>query len=214
MMRLFPAEPCASKRSVRIAWGVVLILVFMLAAWLIATLLRQSDQIRETQAVNQAQDSALAEANRRLIEAGERPVPTPSPGPAGEPGSVGPSGPPGPRGPAGPRGLLGTQGARGLQGIRGALGEEGAEGATGATGAQGPKGETGATGVTGPQGPAGPAGADGTDGTNGADGKDGASPFPFTFRFTVQNNPAQSTTYTVTCTADGCTVSESDNAQS
>ena len=46
-------------------------------------------------------------------------------------------------------------------------------------------------------------------GTDGQDGKDGASPFPFTFSWTVQNNPAQSTTYTVTCTTDGCTTTES-----
>ena len=58
----------------------------------------------------------------------------------------------------------------------------------------------GEPGPAGEQGPAGPA---------GADGKDGQSPFPFAFTFVVQNNPAQSTAYTVTCTADGCTVTES-----
>lgn len=43
----------------------------------------------------------------------------------------------------------------------------------------------------------------------GPAGPAGQSAFPFTFAFTVQQNPAQSTTYTVTCTADGCAVSQS-----
>jgi len=205
--------PRASKRAVAVAWTLVALLMVALWLWPIITVVRWSDDLRETQAVNQAQDSALAEANRRLAEAGEPPVTTPEPGPAGEPGQVGPQGPAGPPGPQGPRG---PAGARGLQGIRGALGEPGAEGATGATGAtgaQGPAGPQGETGEQGPQGPVGPAGADGADGTDGQDGQDGASPFPFAFRFTVQINPAQSTTYVVTCTADGCTVTETDSPQ-
>jgi len=202
-MRIFPRDPRISRRAEIAAWAMVGALFLALLVWLVATVANQSDQIRETQAVNTAQDSALAEANRRLTEAGEPPVPTPEPGPAGEPGQVGPVGP---VGPPGPQGVRGPMGARGLQGIRGAAGEEGAEGSTGgtgATGAQGPKGETGEQG---------PAGADGQDGT---DGTDGASPFPFSFTFTVPSDiPGQDGhTYTITCHVDGCTVSESDSAQ-
>jgi len=203
--------PRASKRAVAAAWTLVAVLFTALALWLIVTVVQQSNEIKDAQSVNQAQDRALAEANRRLEEAGQRPVPTPEPGEpgqAGPPGPPGPSGPVGPQGPPGPQGLTGPQGARGKQGIRGALGEPGAEGATGATGAtgtQGPAGPQGPAGEQGPQGPAGPAGADGQDGAKGATGEDA---FPFTFSFTVQTTPAQSTTYTVTCTVDGCTVTE------
>jgi len=205
-MRIFPRNPQVSRRTVIAAWVVVGALFLALLVWLVVTVASQSDQIRETQAVNTAQDSALAEANRRLTEAGEPPVPTPEPGPAGEPGQVGPVGP---VGPPGPQGVRGPVAARGLQGIRGAAGDDGADGATGA---QGPKGETG------PQGPAGPAGtdgADGQDGTDGTDGTDGADPWPFTFTFTVPSDiPGQDGhTYIVTCHVDGCTVSESDSAQ-
>jgi len=136
-------------------------------------------------------------------------LPQPGTGPQGIPGLAGPAGPQGPTGPVGPVGPRGPIGNRGLQGL---IGDEGPTGATGATGATGPQGERGATGPAGPmgepgpageQGPAGPAGADGKDGT---DGKDGQSALPFTFSFVVQTNPAQSTTYTVACQVDGCTV--------
>jgi len=197
--------PRASKRAVAAAWTLVAVLFTALALWLIVTVVQQSNEIKDAQSVNQAQDRALAEANRRLEEAGQRPVPAPEPGEPGQAGPPGPSGPVGPQGPPGPQGLTGPQGARGKQGIRGALGEPGAEGATGATGAQGPAGPQGPAGEQGPQGPAGPAGADGQDGAKGATGEDA---FPFTFSFTVQTTPAQSTTYTVTCTVDGCTVTE------
>jgi len=201
--------PRASKRAVVAAWTLVAVLFTALALWLIVTVVQQSNEIKDAQSVNQAQDRALAEANRRLEEAGQRPVPTPEPGEPGQAGPPGPSGPVGPQGPPGPQGLTGPQGARGKQGIRGALGEPGAEGAagaTGATGAQGPAGPQGPAGEQGPQGPAGPAGADGQDGAKGPTGEDA---FPFTFSFTVPSNPAQSTTYTVNCTVDGCTVTES-----
>jgi hypothetical protein len=200
-MRILPRDPQISRRTVFVAWALVAVLFLLLIVWLVATAAHLTDQVHETQSVNQAQDSALAEANRRLIEAGERPVPTPEPGPVGQSGDPGPVGPQGLAGPVGPRG---PRGATGDVGPRGAMGRPGTDGTDGATGA------------TGPQGPAGPAGADGTNGTDGkdgVDGMDGASPFPFTFQFTVQTNPAESTTYTVTCTADGCTVTESDNAQ-
>ena len=127
-------------------------------------------------------------------------LPQPSPGPQGIPGLTGPAGPQGPTGSTGP---VGNRGQRGPVGATGPQGERGGTGPAGPMGEPGPQGE---------QGPAGAAGADGKDGKDGApgadgqDGKDGQSAFPFTFSFVVENNPAQSTTYTVTCAADGCTV--------
>ena len=124
-------------------------------------------------------------------------LPQPSPGPQGIPGLTGPAGP---QGPTGIRGPVGNRGQSGPVGTTGPQGERGGTGPAGPMGEPGPQGE---------QGPAGPAGADGKDGaagTDGQDGKDGQSAFPFTFQFTVQTNPAQSTTYTVVCQVDGCTV--------
>ena len=209
MRHILPSEPIVTKRAARIAWTAVAVLAALIAGWLVVTVVQQSDQIRHEQAVNTAQDNSLAEANRRLIEAGEKPVPTPEPGPAGEPGLSGPAGPQGIPGSTGPTGRRGLPGRNGVNGERGMTGAPGARGAIGLPGPQGERGEKGDTGETGPQGPAGPAGADGQNGTDGADGKDGASPFPFTFRFTVQTSPVQSTTYIVTCQVDGCTVTTS-----
>lgn len=112
-------------------------------------------------------------------------------GPVGPAGATGATGPAGPQGLQGPRGFIGPVGPRGPQGKQGVSGNQGVTGSTGASGPQGP------------QGPAGPAGPAGKDGTNGTDGKDGTSAYPFTFTFTIQQNPAQSQTYTVTCTAAG-----------
>jgi len=245
MMSFLPNKPRASKRTVAIAWWLCSLLAVFLALWLIVTVMQQSDQLREVQAANRAQDSALAEANRRLELAGEQPVTTPDPGPAGEPGQVGPVGPPGPppttsqvlqavalycsNGSCAQRpttqqvasAVASYCGARSeCSGPRGrpGVGLDGSDGQPGATGAQGDKGDQGppptaeqiAAAVTdycsvndrcrGPQGPAG---------TDGQDGADGQSAFPFTFSWTVQDNPAHSTTYTVTCTPDGCNVTES-----
>ena len=208
MRHILPSEPIVTKRAARIAWTVVAVLAALLAGWLVYTVVHQSDQIRHEQGVNTAQDNSLAEANRRLIEAGEKPVPTPEPGPAGEAGQVGPQGPAGPPGATGPTGSTGPRGHAGKAGVNGERGMTGAPGARGAIGLPGPQGERGEKGDAGPQGPAGPAGRDGQNGTDGQDGKDGQSAFPFQFSFTVQTTPAQSTTYTVTCTADGCTVTE------
>lgn len=132
--------------------------------------------------------TALARANDRLIDAGRSPVVPPAAGPAGVPGPAGAPGLEGPRGPVGARGPAGDPGDRGKAGRPGAAGPAGAQGP------QGPVGPAGPAGPTGPQGERGPAGAD---------------PWPFTFAFTVQTNPVQATTYTVMCTADGCTVTES-----
>lgn len=212
MRRLLPTEPIVTKRAAVVAWVVVSLIGAILTAWLVWTVVHQSDQIRHEQATNAAQDDSLAEANRRLIAAGEKPVPTPEPGPEGQPGQVGPPGPQGPAGHPGPPGAKGVTGATGAPGARGPQGLRGEPGATGDPGAVGPQGPGGPAGPPGPQGPKGEAGPPGPQGPAGADGKDGAdgqSAFPFTFRFTVQNNPVQSTTYIVTCTSQGCTVEES-----
>lgn len=201
MRRILPTKPIVSERAARAAWVVVVVLGAMLGGWLMWMVLQQSDQLRHEQATNQAQDAALAEANRRLIEAGEKPVPTPEPGPAGDPGQVGPAGPAGPtgaNGATGAQGVRGPIGARGLQGIRGLNGRDGAPGPEGPAGPQGEKGDKGEKGDTGEQGPAGP---EGPPGPAGSDGQDGADAFPFTFSFTVQTNPAQSVTYTCTITS-------------
>lgn len=102
----------------------------------------------------QAQRSALAKANRRLVDAGKLPVSTPTAGaPAGVPGANGATGPQGPRGP---------RGATGPNGPAGPAGDVGATGTAGEDGAPGPKGDKGDVGPAGPVGPTGPAGANGT----------------------------------------------------
>lgn len=131
---------------------------------------------------------ALEEANRRLVNAGRNPVTDPVPGPAGIPGLTGAPGPMGPPGPVGRRGAAGEDGRDGQ------AGRNGSNGADGATGPAGSAGDDGPPGPAGPQGDPGPAGEDA---------------FPFTFTFTVERNPLQSTTYVVTCTVEACTVTES-----
>lgn len=197
MRHILPREPVISERAARIAWVVVMVLGALLAAWLVWTVVHQSDQIRHEQAVNQAQDESLAEANRRLVEAGEKPVPTPEPGEPGQVGPQGPTGAPGATGatgPRGPQGVRGPAGARGLQGIPGLDGRDGAPGPAGPQGERGEKGEPGAQGPAGPEGPPGPA---------GTDGQDGADAYPFSFTFVLRFNPAQTYTCTVSFNADG-----------
>lgn len=142
------------------------------------------ERVEEQLSEQQVASEQLARQVRRL---GGTPVVDPSDLPAGEPGPAGATGPAGPRG---------EQGARGPRGPAGAPGASGEDGAPGATGEPGP---------AGPQGPAGPAGAQGERGPEGPAGQD---PWPFTFAFTVQTLTG-STTYTVTCAAAGCTVTES-----
>jgi hypothetical protein len=134
----------------------------------------QAEQIGRLEGTNSAQDEALAEANRRLEEAGEPPVEvpaTPAPGEQGETGEQGDTGETGPRGltgatgPQGPRGEAGKRGPRGFTGIDGPVGPAGpagADGATGPQGPQGPKGEPGPPGADGEQGPQGERGPAGT----------------------------------------------------
>lgn len=105
-------------------------------------------------------------------------------------------------GPQGPRGFTGLTGLTGDTGATGRPGDDGRRGSVGRDGI-GVTGETGAAGLVGPQGEVGP---EGPQGQPGADGKDGQSAFPFVFEFTVETNPAQSTTYTVSCDQGGCTV--------
>lgn len=111
------------------------------------------------------------------------------PGRAGQDGDRGPAGAPGPTGPAGPIGSPGSTGQAG-QSCVDQLGLEPC---------RGPVGPPGPPGAQGDQGPAGPA---------GERGPAGASAVPFTFTFTVPaDGPLdEPDTYTVTCTADGCTV--------
>ncbi len=148
-------------------------------------------------------------------------------GATGGRGGRGPAGPTGATGPTGPRGATGATGATGPAGERGLTGAVGPTGKAGEPGPPGVDGDDGvdAEGFIGPAGPAGPQGERGEQGPRGepgAPGRDGAdstvpgpvgpvgpvgepgrSAYPFTFVFTVQNNPVQATTYTVTCTAPG-----------
>lgn len=208
--------PVPSRRAVMVlSWVVGLALAALVGflLWRVTVLASTDVESRadrlELRSLVEAQGQALdeqraatMEANRRLREAGEDPVELPDvpalvPGPSGEPGATGRRGPIGPPGPTGPNGRRGARGATGDTGTPGQTGPSGAPGATGATGdtgPQGPAGPPGPSGDTGPQGPAGPAGPAGT------------SAYPFTFAFTVDDPPFGPTTYTVTCTAAGCTV--------
>lgn len=91
-MRLhLPTQPHTSERAVRSAWTVVMLLLALLLVWLAVTAVRQSDRIRDNDTrldradvallqvaeANAAQDAALEEANRRLVELGATPVPPP-----------------------------------------------------------------------------------------------------------------------------------------
>ncbi len=119
-------------------------------------------------------------------------------------------GPPGPQGPPGVDGVNGTDGTDGENGRNGRNGKDGdpgsdgQDGTNGEDGADGLNGADGAPGETGPAGPAGPPGPQGEQGVPGTDGQDGADAVPFTFSFTVQQNPAQSTTYV-------CTITQADS---
>ena len=255
-MRILPTKPHrVSARAVRIAWALVAVLALLLTVWLVAAVIQQSNQIRHEQSVNQAQDDSLAEANRRLIEAGKQPVPTPEPGPAGEPGPApsdeqvaaavttyctvhdcdGPTAEEvalavasycdghgdctGPRGapPTDAQILAQTRTFCASHGdCRGRAGTDGQDGANGTDGVDGKDGRGITATQINDQGHLIISYSDGTSvdlgrvvGLDGKDGVDGKDAFPFTFSFTVETNPSQSTTYTVTCAVDGCTVATS-----
>lgn len=140
---------------------------------------------------------------RRLCDKAEEVQKVTEQGPQGPPGIGGIQGPPGPQGPVGPPGPQGLMGLLGAQGVQGQTGQAGQQGSTG------PQGPPGAVGEPGPAGPEGP------QGDTGPRGEKGDSAFPFTFTFTVPGTPGlgNDRTYTVHCTADGCTVTEEGTAQ-
>jgi hypothetical protein len=194
----------AYLRSLTVTKWVAIVLTFAVIGVTLAVLAgRQADVSAEQSAERgrrvalevdltqqKAKTQALAEQIRAL---GEKPVVSPGSPPEviTIPGITGPQGVPG------PDGRDGARGPRGFTGLDGPAGPPGAPGADGAPGAPGAAGEPGPVGPAGPEGPQGPA---------GEPGKDGADAWPFTFVFTVETTPATTTTYTVTCTADGCTV--------
>jgi hypothetical protein len=231
-----------SRRTVHAVWYVVALGLLALFTWLVWAVVTTSSHLEQAdktlgvtaERLDQAQAERqqlvrTAESNAEAAEAlaqqvrqlGEKPVveptamPEPIPGPPGAQGPQGLQGPPGDVGPIGdrgPRGFMGLIGPRGPAGEMGPQGEPGAPGETGAPGAPGPKGGQGDTGPQGPAGPPGPAGLPGERGPAGSQGPPGQSAYPFTFTFTVQQNLAQSTTYTVECRAAGepCTVTSSE----
>lgn len=149
--------------------------------------LQSGTDARDRQAVEiAALQAGLDEANDRLAEQGQQPVPVPSvgPGTAGQPpqvilGERGPAGVQGiqgrtgPPGETGPRGPLGPRGGEGDPGSDGTAGADGKPGSDGAAGATGPQGEQGPAGVHGDQGATGPAGAKGETGDAGPQGATG-----------------------------------------
>jgi len=120
--------PTPSTRALAVgAWSVV-VAVLVLVAWMLFIIGRLSDDgvatkseldeakvqagevFAELVAANEAQDRALAEANRRLRDAGRQPVASP-PTPEvviGEPGATGATGPRGPQGLTGATGRAPT----------------------------------------------------------------------------------------------------------
>jgi hypothetical protein len=197
--RIKTYEP--SGRLTGALFAVVAVLALGLMAYLVLTTSVQSKQLDQTTSdvqesrADQASlhtavdelSTALAKANARLVDAGRQPVTDPGPPLAGPAGATGAQGPAGDRGPEGRPGRPGKTGTDGQDGATGATGPAGADGPPGPVGPEGPRGEQG------PQGEPGPAGQD---------------PWPFTFVFTVDTLTG-STTYTVGCFAEGCTVTES-----
>lgn len=163
-----------SSRVVQYAWAAVGVLLVGVLFLLLATVARQSDQLEQAarndvesaadrEQLHAALDEvavALAEANAKLVEAGERPVTEPP-----EVEQI--------VGPAGPRGLRGPQGVRGEQGPPGPRGERGPAGVDGSDGEPGAPGPQGEPGPVGPPGPAGPAGPQGPAGERGPQGERG-----------------------------------------
>jgi hypothetical protein len=219
-----------SRRTVHAVWYVAAALLIVLVAWLAWAVVTTDQRLEKADAELREQAASIAAAREnqerlarsaennaeaaavlaeQVRELGERPAvePTQLPevieGPPGEPGQRGQRGPQGPSGDVGETGDRGPRGYMGRVGERGPQGEMGPRGEPGATGPKGEPGEPGATGATGPQGPPGPAGErgpQGPPGPAGSNGSDGRDAFPFTFSFIVEDNPAQSTTYTCTIT--------------
>lgn len=182
-----------SHRTVRWVWYLFALVLACMVAWLVWMVITTTTRLDEnagrldrSEQVARENADAAASLAAQVERLGGDPVvdpeTLPEPGPQGEAGETGDTG------------AIGPQGPRGLPGLRGIRGRDGEDGVDGADGADG-IGRTGPTGTTGPAGPQGPQGERGEPG----------DPFPFTWTFTVQTNPGQSTTYTVTCTRDGCT---------
>lgn len=212
--------PVPSRRALTVGMWIAAAAVAAMVVWMLVIIDRLSEDTMRTERdlnyareqardvfgdlteTNAAQDEALAEANRRLEDAGRQPVaiPTPTPvtGPRGARGATGLRGPAGASviGPRGPRGLPGKNG-RSIVGPTGPRGPAGADGEDGATivGPAGPRGADGTpatpaqiraavdefcgqgrcVGPAGPQGERGPAGADSTiPGPAGPPGPQGA----------------------------------------
>ena len=117
------------------------------------------------------------------------------------------------RGPQGPAGADGAQGPAGEQGPKG---DPGPQGEKGDTGEQGPQGIQGPAGQDGTQGETGPAGQDATingvnaltlSATGGISGNQSGS------TYTLDGSALQSTSTTVTLTADGWTGSAAPYSQ-
>jgi hypothetical protein len=187
-----PRFPVPSRRIIAVAAWVLIVAVSILVLYMLGRLLQlegRADQGRADRAdlrqelVDQdaaldVQARRLREANRRLVEVGDRPVPevvVPEvvEGPAGEVGEAGARGPRGFIGPPGPRGLPGDDGAAGARGLAGTDGEPGAPGPVGPTGAAGPAGKDGSDGRPGERGPEGPVGPEGPAGPAGPAGPQG-----------------------------------------
>jgi len=155
--------------------------------------LAQGDAARKQMAGDLAALKAAAEnANAKLVQTGEKPVPLP---PVTAPGVPGPQGLPGLPGPVGAQGVQGIQGPLGPAGAAGQKGDSGADGAPGPAGPAGPQGDPGPAGPAGPPGPAGPQGEKGDPGTPA---------YPFSFTFELNHK-----TYTVRCDSSACDVTES-----
>lgn len=172
--------PIPSRRALTVGMWIAAAAIAALVIWMLVIISRLSDDTVRTERdlseareqardvfgeladTNAAQDEALVEANRRLEQAGKRPVTVPDPepiiGPAGDPGATGATGPRGPAGvsivgPPGPRGLPGEDG-QSIVGPAGPRGEPGADGADGKDGVDGRDGES----IVGPTGPRGETG--------------------------------------------------------
>lgn len=177
--------PVPSERTVSAMKVALFVLVLFGAVWLVVSVIvlvirteTNADEIDFLHTRSAAQDEALREANRKLVEVGETPVevpdvPTPEPGEQGDPGErgdVGQTGPRGPVGATGPQGPAGDDGSRGPRGFTGLDGPVGPSGPAGVDGAIGPAGAQGPQGQQGPKGDAGPAGPAGEQGPTGPAG--------------------------------------------
>lgn len=214
--------PDVSRRSLSTLIVLAVMALVLSLGWVVVRVGGLANEVRILDVTVEQQDSALGEANRRLSEGGEDPVPVPAVpsvvGPQGEVGRTGPrgltgaTGPEGEQGERGPTGRTGPAGPAGEPGESGEMGEQGVSGAKGEVGPPGEKGEAGSKGGQGDRGVAGPAGPQGPPGTQGSDGQDstipgpaGQSALPFTFTFVVLGQ-RQDTRYTVVCDLSGCTV--------